>query len=222
MFRYYVLLCLSVMLHSTTASPYKSWGKEKHTAVQDTRSHDFNEKIMLGLKEVEPVEELDLKEVDIDPHMAIWKAMKQIQQQKYNKPEEDKDKPYLPSDVQHSAGNKHVEAYLEPQYHSQGQRYQEAEKDLDDLYHDIQGIVNHADLKEQVVQPEIPVPDKAEVVEPHETSVYMTPEEDKDGLYHGDFIFHGGHQVFQVPVMEDLPKTVYTEPEEDLDHLFHS
>lgn len=166
---------------------------------------------MLGLKEVEPVEEQDLTEVDIDPHMAIWKAMKQFHQQKYNKPKEDKDKLYLPSELQHSAGNEQVEAYHEPQYHSQSQLlYQEAEKDLDDVY--------HTDFKQRVVQPEIPVSDKTEVEELRETSVYMTPEEDKDGLYHGDFTV----QVFQVPVMEDLPKKVYTEPEEDQDYLFHS
>lgn len=218
MFRCSILLCLSVLLYSTTASPYKSWGDEKHTSVQDTRSHDFNEKIMLGLKEVEPVEEQDLTEIDIDPHMAIWKAMKHFHRQKYNKPEEDNDKLYLPSDVQHSAGNKQDEAYLEPQYYGQGRLYQEAEKDLDDVYHNIQGLVNHADLKERVVQPDIPVPDKAEIKELRETSVYMTPEEDKDGLYHGDFT----GQVFQVPIMENLPKKVYMEPEEDRDHLFHS
>lgn len=165
---------------------------------------------MLGLKEVEPVEEQDLTEVDIDPHMAIWKAMKQFRQQKYNKPKEDKDKLYLLSEVQHSAGNEQVEANHESQYHSQGRLYQEADEDLDDVY--------HPEFKERVVQPDIPVPDNTEVEEPRETSVYMTPEEDKDGLYHGDFTL----QVFQVPVMEDLPKKVYTEPEEDQDDLFHS
>lgn len=170
---------------------------------------------MLGLKEVEPVEEQDLKEVDIDPHMAIWKAMKQFRQQKYNKPEEDKNKFYFPPEFQHIAGSKQVETYHDPQYYSQGQLYQEAEKDLDDVYHNIQGIVSHADLKERVVQPEIPLP---EVVELRETSVYMTPEEDKDGLYHGYFTA----QEFQVSVIEELPKKVHTEPEEDKDHLFHS
>ncbi|KAK2852539.1 hypothetical protein Q7C36_007740 [Tachysurus vachellii] len=206
MFRSCVLLCLSVMLYSTTSSPYKSWENEKQTAVQDTRSYDINEKIILGLKEVEPVEEQDLTEVDLDPHMAIWKAMKQFRQQKDNK-------------LEHLAGNEQDEAYLEPQYYRQGLLYQEAEKDLDDVYHNIQGLVNHDDLKDRVVHPEIPEADKAEVVELHESIVYLTPEEDLDGLYHGDFT----GQVFQVPVIfpEDH-KNVHTEPEEDKDHLFHS
>ncbi|KAG7333953.1 hypothetical protein KOW79_002360 [Hemibagrus wyckioides] len=218
MFRCSVLLCLLVMLYSTTSSPYKSWEKEKYTAVQDTRAHDINEKIMLGLKEVEPVKEQDLTEVDVDPHMAIWKAMKQFRQQKDKKPKEDKDS--LPSDFQHSAGNEQAEAYLEPQYYRHGRLYQEAEKDMDDVYHNIQGLQNHDDIKEGVVQPEIPVPDKAEVMELRETNVYLTPEEDLDGLYHEDFT----GQVFQVPVIfpKDPPKKVYSEPEEDQDHLFHS
>ncbi|KAI5625045.1 hypothetical protein C0J50_15376, partial [Silurus asotus] len=194
--RYVILLCLSVLLYGTKASPYKSWGKEMYPAAQDTRSHDLNEsKFMLGLKEVEPVEKQDLKEVDIDPYMALRKAMKQYRQQKHDKPEE----------VEHLAAN------------MQGQLYQEAEKDLDAVYHNIQGIVSHDDLKEQVVQPEITLLDKAEVMELHKESVYMSPEEDKDGLHHGDFI----GQVFQVSVIEDLPE-VYTEPEEDRDHLFHN
>lgn len=189
------------------------------TSFYHTRSHDFkHEKIMLGLKEVEPVEELDLKEVDIDPHMAIWKAMKQSRQQKYYQPEEGKGKFYLPSELQHLAGNKQVEAYHEPQFYNQGQLYQEAEKDLDDVYHNMQGIVSHVDVKETLIQPEIPVPD---VVELSETSVYMTPEEDKDGLYH-EGLDHFTGQVFQAAVMEDPPKKVYTEPEEDQDLLYHS
>lgn len=170
---------------------------------------------MLGLKEVEPVEEQDLKEVDIDPHMAIWKAMKHFRQQKYNKPEENNEKFYPSSEVQHLDGYKQVETKHEAQDLSQGHLYQEAEKDMDDVYHNIQGLLSHADLKEKVIQPEIPVP---EVVEQHETSMYMTPEEDKDGLYHGDFTA----QVMQVPVMEELPTKVYTEPEEDKDHMYHS
>lgn len=141
--------------------------------------------------------------------------MKHFRQQKYNKLEEDKDKFYALSEVQHLNGYKQVEANHEAQHFSQGQVYQEAEKDMDDVYHNIQGLVSHADLKEKVIQPEIPVP---EVVELHETSVYITPEEDKDALYHGDFTA----QVFQVPVVEELPKNVYTEPEEDKDHLYHS
>lgn len=144
--------------------------------------------------------------------------MKQFQHQKHNKPEEVKDKLYLPSEVQNLAGNKQVEAYHEPHYFSQDQLYQEAEKDLDKIYHSLEGLVNHADLKERVVRPERPVIDPDEDVELHEKSVYMTPEEDKDGLYAGDFT----GQVLQVPVMDDLPKVVYTEPEEDQDHLFHS
>lgn len=173
---------------------------------------------MLGLKEVEPVEEQDLKEVNIDPHMAIWKALKQFRQQKYNKPEENNDKLYLPSEVQHLDRKKQIEAYHKPQPYSHGQLYQEAEKDLDDVYHNIHELVNLADVKERVVQPEIPVLDKVEVVELHKNSAYMTPEEDKDGLYHEDIT----GQVFKVSVMEDLPKMIHTEPEEDQDHLFHS
>ncbi|XP_053357296.1 uncharacterized protein si:ch211-217g15.3 [Clarias gariepinus] len=212
MFRCSVLLCLSVILYSTRASPYKTWGDEKHKAAQDTRSHDFNEKIILGLKEVEPVEQQDLEEINIDPHMAIWKAMKQFRQQKYNKPEEDKDKFYHPSKVQHLPGSEQVGAFHETQSYIQGQLYQEAEKDLDDVHHNIQGLVNYADLSEKV-------PDKTEVVGLHKASVYMTPEEDKDGLYHGVLT----DQVFHVPVIRgDLSKKVYTEPEEDKDQIFHS
>lgn len=153
---------------------------------------------MLGLKEVEPVEEQDLTEVDMDPHMAIWKAMKQFHQQKDNKPE-------------HLAGNEQDEAYLEPQFYRRGLLYQEAEKDLDDIYHNIRGLVIHDDFKDRVLHPEIPS---------IESIVYLTPEEDLDGLYHGDFT----SQVFQVPVIfpEDHHKNVHTEPEEDKDHLSHS
>ncbi|XP_036430568.1 uncharacterized protein si:ch211-217g15.3 [Colossoma macropomum] len=206
MFRFCLLICLSVLLYGSSASPYKSWGKEHDTALQETRSDEFNEKMTFGLKEVEPLEDLDLTDADIDPGMLIWKAVKQFRQQKYDKPEEDKDMLYHPSELR--AGK--LDRDVQLQSYGKARLYEEPEQDMDELYHsEPEKLVG--ELK-----------DKAEEAEPSEKLMYMSPEEDKDDLYHGHI---PSGSVLEAPVVQAFDnklKIVYKEPEKDLDKLYHS
>ncbi|KAG9275451.1 hypothetical protein AMEX_G9969 [Astyanax mexicanus] len=208
MFRFTLLLCSSVLLYSCSASPFKSWRKDADPALQETKmSDEFDEKMTLGLKEVEPLE-LDLTNSDIDPNMLIWKAIKQLNRQKYEKPEEDKDQLYHPFE---EPSNKQPDSYFQPQQFGQVQLYQEPEQDMDNLYH---SNSEKQDAYEKSVQ--------TGAEHRAEEFVYLTPEEDKDGLYHESF---PSESIVVAPVMQAFdnePKRVYTEPEEDLDNLYHS
>ncbi|XP_062851716.1 uncharacterized protein si:ch211-217g15.3 [Trichomycterus rosablanca] len=221
MLRYLHLLCLSVLLYDATARPFTSWEKEINKAAQDTRYDDWNEKMMLGIKEVEPLEDLDLTEVDTDPGMLLQKAFKQLRQQRYNKPEEDKDETYHPFESLNPVVNEQPDTYIESQ-HGQPHLYQEPEKDLDDLYHNTQDLVEPKEHPELFESEEAALKE-AEVVQPDRMHIYTSPEEDKDSLYHGDVT--GQEFEPEDPVMQGLsnqPRMVYEEPEEDLDSLFHS
>ncbi|XP_066535294.1 uncharacterized protein si:ch211-217g15.3 [Hoplias malabaricus] len=214
MFRVSLLLCLSVLLYGSSSRPYKLWRKGDE-ALQDTKwlSDKFDEKMTFGLKEVEPPEELDLTQADVDPSMLIWKAVKQ---QKYNKPEDDKDDLYHSFDAKLTADIKLPDS-VQPQFYGQSQLYQEPEEDRDDLYH-----AEPQKLIEELLQEEEPVITSVEDSEEAKMSdkfMHWSPEEDKDDLYHGHIPSESVLEVMQI--FEDKPKGVYTEPEEDRDKYYH-
>ncbi|KAI4874630.1 hypothetical protein NFI96_009031 [Prochilodus magdalenae] len=214
---------LTVNLKLTRARrSYDVQGKHDDAALQDTRLSDaFNEKMTLGLKEVEPPEQQDLTDTDIDPSMLIWKAVKQIRQQKYDKAEEDKDKLYHPPGAKLTAGNEQPYRNIQPQFHVRARLYQEPEQDVDHRYHaGPEKLVRVMLHNEKLVQ--IGAKDKGEAEEQSGRLTHLSPEEDKDGLYHGHI---PSGSVLEAPVMQafgNKPKMVYTEPEEDLDKFYHS
>lgn len=172
------------------------------------RSEDLYETMMLGMKEVEPPQEMDIADFDIDPNMLIWKAVQDEIKQKYNKPEQDKDALYHPFDLKLPADSNHPEPFIQPQGNNQVQMYDKPEEDRDDLYH---GMFN---VNDDALQEDAHVSgDKGRL--------FPSPEEDKDDLYHADV--RGQHDQ-QVPLMNMFPiqpKRVHTEPEIDLDRTYH-
>lgn len=178
------------------------------------RSDEYDEKMKLGLKEVEPLEDLDLTKADVDLSMLLWKAVKQLGQQRYDKPEKDKDDLYHPYEAKLTVDNELPDTFIQ----AQARLHQEPEEDMDELFH---SLFDHS-------EPEKPDEETNQVEEPAETGagsserlVYMSPEEDKDDLYHGH-IPSGNileNQVMQA--FENILKRIYSEPEEDLDKLYH-
>ncbi|XP_051774042.1 uncharacterized protein si:ch211-217g15.3 [Ctenopharyngodon idella] len=208
MMRFSVLICLSVLLFSTSAKPYRPKEKVFSKAVQDTVFDHPNGKIILGMKEVEPPQDMDITDFDIDPNMLIWKAVKEEIQQKYNRPEEDKDALYHPFDIKHPADPKQHENYFQPLRHDQVQKYDKPEEDRDGLYHGMFGVAVE------------PMRGEKDVIGGNARPIYSSPEEDKDDLYHADL---KGHQSDQqaMNIFPVHPKRVHTEPEVDLDELYH-
>lgn len=156
------------------------------------------------MKEVEPPQDMDITDSDIDPSMLIWKAINGQIQQKYDRPEEDKDALY------HSFDIKQPENYFQPLGHDQVRMYDKPEEDRDDLYH---GMFDVA---------EKPMREEKDVIGGNVRPIYSSPEEDKDDLYHADV---KGHQSDQQALLMNIfpirPKRVHTEPEVDLDDLYH-
>ncbi|XP_042592847.1 uncharacterized protein si:ch211-217g15.3 [Cyprinus carpio] len=211
MIRFSVLVCLSVLLFSTSAKPYRPRDKVLGKAVQDTIDFDHpSGKMILGMKEVEPPQDMDITDSDIDPNMLIWKAVKGEIQQKYDRPEEDKDALYHSFDIKHPADAKQPENYFQPLGHDQVRMHDKPEEDRDDLYH---GMFDVA---------EEPMREEKDVIGGNVRPIYSSPEEDKDDLYHADVKGHqSDQQALPMNIFPIRPKRVHTEPEVDLDGLYH-
>lgn len=124
------------------------------------------------MKEVEPKEDMDITDFDIDPDMLIWKAVKDEIPQKYNRPEEDNDALYHPFDIKHPVD---PEIYVQPQGYDRVLKYDKPEEDRDDLYH---GRFNAA---------EEPMRGEKDIIGGNNARpIYSSPEEDKDDLYHAN------------------------------------
>ncbi|XP_016090473.1 uncharacterized protein [Sinocyclocheilus grahami] len=202
MIRFSVLVCLSVLLFSTSAKPYRPREKVLGNAVQNTIVFDHpNKKMILGMKEVEPPQDMHITDFDINPNMLIWKAVKEEIQQKYDRPEEDKDALYHSFGIKHPADAKQPENFqlLE---HNSVRMSDKPEEDRDDLYH---GMSLEKDVIRGNVRP-----------------MYSSPEVDKDDLYHADVKGHqSDQQALPMNIFPFRPKRVHTEPEIDLDDLYH-
>lgn len=165
---------------------------------------------MLGMKEVEPPEDMDITDFDIDPSMSIWKVVKDEVRQKYNRPEEDKDAIYHPFELKLPADSKQPGTFLQP--HDQVRSYDKPEEDRDNLYHGTFDIIGEEPMG---------VEKDAQVNRDNFKPIYLSPEEDKDDLYHPDF---RGQQPDQHAPLNMFPihlKRVHTEPEIDLDGVYH-
>ncbi|XP_059421509.1 uncharacterized protein si:ch211-217g15.3 [Carassius carassius] len=211
MIRFSVVVCLSVLLFSTSAKPYRPREKVLGKAVQDTIDFDHpSGKMILGMKEVEPPQDMDITDSDIDPNMLIWKAVKEEIQQKYDRPEEDKDALYHSFDIKHPADGKQPENYFQPLGHNQVRMHNKPEEDRDDLYHGMFDVAEEPMRKEK------------DVIGGDVRPIYSSPEEDKDDLYHADVKGHqSDQQALPMNIFPIRPKRVHTEPEVDLDALYH-
>ncbi|XP_043992025.1 uncharacterized protein si:ch211-217g15.3 [Gambusia affinis] len=169
--------------------------------------------------EVEPPEDMDRIEYELDPRMRIWNSMKANGQEKhYLKPEEDLDKIYHPSTVELQAQIREFGYEAEKKedgQHSPAQMeqvvYLQPEEDMDDVY--------HKELFLPALQRD--VPEAAAPVDIPSQRKYTEPEEDLDYLYHKRFDMPVLQQkVAETPV--HIPsQRKYTKPEEDLDGLYH-
>lgn len=163
-----------------------------------------------GMEEVEPPQDMDITNSDIDPNMLIWKAVKDEIQPKYNRPEEDKDALYHSFDIKHPADPKQHENYFQPLGHDQVQMYDKPEDDRDDLYHGMFDVAVE------------PMKVEKDVIGGNARPIYSSPEEDKDDMYHADLKGHqSDQQALAMNVFSNRPKRVHTEPEVDLDELYH-
>ncbi|XP_042289123.1 uncharacterized protein si:ch211-217g15.3 [Thunnus maccoyii] len=97
MSRISLIVCI-FLICGVTAKPYKPWNQLTHEAFLDTvMSVDATGKMSWRV-EVEPPEDMDETQHDIDPSMMIWKKMTGTGQEKQPlKPEEDLDELYHPS-----------------------------------------------------------------------------------------------------------------------------
>ncbi|XP_014838035.1 PREDICTED: uncharacterized protein LOC106915145 [Poecilia mexicana] len=165
--------------------------------------------------DVEPPEDMDRIEYEVDPRMRIWNSG---QEKHYLKPEEDLDEIYHPSIVELQAQIREFGYQAqgkEDDQHSPAQMeqvvYLQPEEDMDDTYHKEPLLpALQRDVAEAAAPVDLPSQRK-----------YTEPEEDLDDLYHRKFDMPVLQQkVAEAPV--DIPsQRKYTEPEEDLDGLYH-
>ncbi|KAK5602301.1 hypothetical protein CRENBAI_014185 [Crenichthys baileyi] len=185
-------------------------------------STDDNGKLFWGVM-VEPPEDLDRIQFEVDPSMKIWNSMKNSGQDKqYLKPEEDLDEIYHPSTSElraqmrkfgYQAKEKDEDQYLPARIEHSSERevriHLQPEEDIDDLYHK-QPLISV--LQQEVAEAPADLPSQRK---------YAKPEEDLDDIYHKKLLL----PVLQQEVAEapaDIPsQRKYANPEEDLDGLYH-
>ncbi|XP_062257436.1 uncharacterized protein si:ch211-217g15.3 [Platichthys flesus] len=243
MFRFSLIVCVSMIL-GITAKPYKLGNKLTDAAFQDTAmSMDDKEKTSWGV-EVEPPEDLDQTDYDIDPSMKIWKSM--AGRERPLKAEEDL------NELHHLS----MRDLLKDQIPNQDvlpvadMLYNEPEEDRDDIDHPVfrevasqqaeqveskAGVwtrvahsepeedkdeLYHRDDQPLLVQTE---PLRIEVTGERQVRLHLQPEEDMDDLYHED---HQQPALYQDAAKSEAPVDLpyqrkHSEPEEDLDDLYH-
>ncbi|XP_059214772.1 uncharacterized protein si:ch211-217g15.3 isoform X1 [Centropristis striata] len=186
-------------------------------AIQDTVMSIDDKGKMAWRVEVEPPQNMDETDYDIDPSMKIWKSMRDIEQDKQPwKAEEDLDDLRHPSvvDLKVQTRNMDADIQAEPWQEVSNMKYNpEPELDMDEVYHkaleDVAGYL---------------APLRADFKAGEEARVeYSEPEKDEDEMYHRD------DQSSSVQ-MEELSREVmvqservrvHLEPEEDMDDLYH-
>ncbi|XP_046886137.1 uncharacterized protein si:ch211-217g15.3 isoform X2 [Hypomesus transpacificus] len=251
MFRLSLLVCTSLLLCGITAKPFKPSGKVADAAFQKTLMDLTEGKMPLGLREVEPPEDMDVTDYDINPNMAIWKNMRgNGQEEKYLKAEKDSDDLYHPSMEQSQMADvlrawpqpedtfSWVDVQAEPLEEGDNlEYYQEAEVDQDAMSHTFSEQMEPEVDWDEVYHPGTkeggdgtyldPLPQEAEVRDQSKVIKNKQPEEDRDDVYHADPPASVPyHKVADTPVAALLPydqavQRMHTQPEEDLDHLYH-
>ncbi|XP_038593592.1 uncharacterized protein si:ch211-217g15.3 isoform X2 [Micropterus salmoides] len=240
MFRFSLIVCVSV-IYGITAKPYKSWDEPADEAFQDTIMYkDDKGKISWGI-EVEPPEDMDRTDYDIDPQMKIWKSMTGGgQDQQPLKAEEDLDELYHPSvahllKVQIQDLDAHPAANIQAEYsHEEADiKYNQEPEDKDDVDHPV--FIKVASEEPEQDWDEVSRKAREELygylaplVAGYKAGAevrvaHSEPEEDMDDLYHKDVLKPIPYQVdTRAAVPADLPfPRKHSEPEEDLDDLYH-
>ncbi|XP_074502564.1 uncharacterized protein LOC141774111 [Sebastes fasciatus] len=235
MFRFSLIVCVS-LIFGITAKPYKPGNKDE--AFQDTvMSLDDKGKMSW---QVEPPEDMDGTDYDIDPSMQIWKSMNSGGPDKRPlKAEEDLDELYHPSMVDLNVQIPNLDAVpaadiqAEPWQEEANMKYnQEPEEDRDDIDHPgFSKVVSdepEQDWDEVYHKPREElarylVPMVAEYEAGAEISVaHSEPEEDEDELYHGDDQYSPVQmEPLNDEVMGASDVRVHLQPEEDMDDLYH-
>ncbi|XP_020498577.1 uncharacterized protein si:ch211-217g15.3 [Labrus bergylta] len=229
MFRFSLIVGVSLII-CVTAKPYKPWNQfTDETFQHSVMSVDKDGKMSWGV-EVEPPENMDETDFDVDPNMKIWKSMTGGGEVKLHlKAEEDLDELYhpsmadllrvqiqnvdaLPADI--PAHSMQVEEDKEDVQHPDFEVLPvEPEQDWDAVYYkareELAGYLAPL-TAEYKAGAEVP-------------ALYSEPEEDMDDLYHKDFLQ-------PVPYQDDAPAAAlvdlpfqgkHSEPEEDLDDIYH-
>nr|XP_057915248.1 uncharacterized protein si:ch211-217g15.3 [Doryrhamphus excisus] len=213
MFRVTILVCL---IFGIAAKPNKPWNKLTDTSVQDT--------VMSGKRplsvEVEPPEEMDQTDIDIDPKMKIWESLNLKQAVVA---EEDVDDARHPSNIKDQlqmfeADQANTKSNSAPEGDSE-----EPEQPADAIYHKAREELYRylapltAEYQYRVRFPQ-PLPEEGEPLA--QVRRHIEPEEDKDDFYHPDLESWIQYQDDAKAVPVDWPSES-SQPEEDLDHLYH-
>ncbi|XP_042358383.1 uncharacterized protein si:ch211-217g15.3 [Plectropomus leopardus] len=238
MLRFSLAVFVSLIL-GITAKPYKPWNKLTDEGIQDAvMSVDDKGKMSWGVQ-VEPPEDMDETDYDIDPKMMIWKSMTGNGRDRQPlKAEEDFDELYHPSmadllKVQiQNLDTLHAADIMGPWEEESVKSNQKPEEDKDDIDHpdfievasdehkqNLDEVYNKA--REEVDGYLAPL--LADYKADAEIRVsHFEPERDDDELYH--------HSDQDSPVqMEPLSREVvgvrevrvHLQPEVDMDDLYH-
>ncbi|XP_070833796.1 uncharacterized protein [Chaetodon trifascialis] len=236
MFRFSLVVCVS-LIFGITAKPYKPWNKLTDEAFQDAvMSIDENGKMSWGM-EVEPPEDMDETNYEIDPHMKIWKNTKGSGQDKQPlQAEEDLDElnhPSVPDILKVQIQNVGALPAADVQAEDVNvKNYQEAEEDKDDIDHHVfsktaseepeqdRDDIYHKAM-EELNEYQAPLMAKSNAAaEVH--AVHSEPEMDKDDLYHrDDQRLPVQMEPLGLEVRGEREVRIHLEPEEDRDSLYH-
>lgn len=220
------------LIFGISAKPYKPWNKLPDEAVQETVvSIDDKGKVSWGV-EVEPPEDREDTDYDIDPRMKIWKSMAG----NADKAEEDLDELHHPSmadllkarileglrdaDMQSDVWEEVAKYDQKPEDDRDDIDHpvfykvasEEPEEDLDDVYHK---------AKEELDMYLAPL--VAEYKADAEVRpVHSEPEKDDDDLYHPDLQELVHIMEPRQAVREESQVRVHLQPEEDMDEVYHA
>ncbi|XP_030012495.1 uncharacterized protein LOC115434598 [Sphaeramia orbicularis] len=220
------------LIFGITAKPYEPWNKLPDEAVQETVvSIDEKGRVSWGV-EVEPPEDTDKTDYDIDPWMKIWKSMAG----NADKAEEDSDELYHPS-MADLLKARILEGLRDADMQSDGWKEvvkydQKPEEDRDDIDHpvfykvaseepeqDWDDVYHKAKEELDVYLAPLVSEYKADAeVQP----VHSEPEKDDDDLYHPDLQELVHIMEPREVVGEESQDRVHLQPEEDMDEVYHA
>ncbi|TRY55402.1 hypothetical protein DNTS_034418 [Danionella cerebrum] len=212
MIKFSIVICLSTVLLSSSAKPYKPREHLFVKELQDTvvAANLPKGKVIQRMKEVEPSDDKDVTHFEISREMLIGKAVKVETKPKYNLPEEDNDALYHSIDIKPPADLRQSETYNHPLGYIQVRKYDKPEEDRDDIYH------------REVKTDEEPMRGNEDETSGHVRPIYLSPEEDKDVIYHPDVAaLQSDNQPQTKKISLIRQKKVHTEPEVDMDELYH-
>ncbi|KAM6997342.1 uncharacterized protein LKV04_006069 [Tautogolabrus adspersus] len=229
MFRFSLIVSVSLII-CITAKPLKPWNKFTDEAFQHSvMSVNKDGKMSWGM-EVEPPENMDETDYDVNPSMQIWKSMTGGGEVKQHlKAEEDLDELHHPSMADLLRVQMQNMETLPADIPAQ---FMQVEEDKDDVHHpdfevlpaepeqDWDAVYNKAWEEVGGYLAPLLAKNQAGAELP---ALYSEPEEDMDDLYHKDFLQPVPYQD-EAPAAArvDLPfQGKHSEPEEDLDDIYH-